>query len=1379
MFLEKSQNKLIEPRPDSNDCNFTGRNREIKEVISQLTSQSTRIVSLHGPPGFGKSKVTIAVGHDLSSKGKAVYRVELDEVYTKDQLVSSLLRFVSDQSLTHLEPVDFLLRVFSEIKDPVYFILDNADNLLEPEVKDGVIKLIKYILTESPSVTFLVATRESLEFSMLKLIGQKSVRIGPLDMLSSQNLVQKWLPEAFDADCRKIAQFCEHMPLAIRLFCTNISQNELPLNQAVDDFISLIKSDLSRLDDPEELKVEKLNCIIDSSLQRPSFQEKESYLSLSVIHGTFNVEVAAAVWGITTSDAERTLKTLRRKSLVDSSSQPGSYKVHKILRLFARQKGEREINEVLLSSKIRLLQFYISVFVELKERFLSGQSLSSFIDFYEKKQNIISSIIDGCQESSTRDSVFDALTQGVLFLDTVLWSDRDSFNKIYDTAITKAKKYGNNNTFKQLLLAKAFSEVTWGKEEVETMQLLHSTDDIKACSPDEQQGKHSCYLGIHKLANGQIKNGVEHLENCISYLKDTIDPSLKVLKVVTFQILSLYFESTNCLNRAVTFYENARDECKTRGNHDLLIIPRMTSKGLRIKDKKKVKQVNQPLVLEVCFLVAKAAKIFAPVETMKSVEDDVLEMQREINANLSANSKVGWFYLHRSVAGVLAEMTRYNEAIESIQTVIEIQKTTLHHRRVCGVNPSHQDRTDKISEDLGLYEHQEALAKNLFYLAVLQFRQKDYKASLQSQKCALQIREKLYGEPHADIADSCHELGIILRTLGEYEEAVHIHKRALCNRSQLSNENPLKEADSHHELGVTQCTKGDYPSAFDCHKKALKIRLKHLGKWHKDTASSYHELGITQWCLKEYDCALNSHKEALEILLKEVGEHHSTAADSYYEIGKTYFCLKNYHAAYQSHLDGLRSRLNMLGEQHCDTANSWYEIGLTLFTMEWYSSALKYHKRALKARQTLYEAQHSDILLSCHQAGMSYCHTGVEPAQIADSLFQMALVEWKLESYQSSLKAHKEALDIRLNHFGKNHIKTAESYFQLGLIQCDLGLYTEALNSHQEALAIRRKLFGDWHTETANSYLETGNTQIKYGDFDGALSSLENALQIRTNLLIKEQETLGEIHEDPPCWEFYGTGAEPKVIFLSYNQEVKEAVLQDNTSALQLYQCVSTVVREYSSNLQSHPEHLLERGLQNLKEQLIKKANTFCALGYGAEKNSTFPSAKVLHQRALNMRVVLFGEKHRDTANSYHALGSIESNMREFMVAFQLYQHALQIRRDLFGDNHPDVAISYHDLGVLHHQIGEFSNAVHFNELALKIRRKAFGEHHVLTASSYHNVGHMQCHIKYFSAALKSYQRALTIRREVFGESHPLIAKSLLEIEFTKVADYESAVGLD
>ena len=312
---------LVKPRLPAEDKDFMGRGKECEEIMSHLSSESTRIVSIFGPAGFGKSQVAIAVGNDLKCQGKKVYHLELRRVQSKKELISKFLcNFNVSPNCRDLEPEDSLYYQLSQVNDHLDFILDNADRLLEPNVKDDVINLIKEILTKFSNVTFIVTARESPTFLHLDSLGQILIRVGGLGKFYCKNLVQKLLPDSNNDERKKIVQLCGYMPFAIILMCRSITQSKKPLNEALDDFIRSTKRIVRELDNPEDSSDSRLIGIFSSSFESLPQYDKEAFVTLSVIPGSFDEDVATAVLGKSKSKAEMALKRLQRRSLIDSSS---------------------------------------------------------------------------------------------------------------------------------------------------------------------------------------------------------------------------------------------------------------------------------------------------------------------------------------------------------------------------------------------------------------------------------------------------------------------------------------------------------------------------------------------------------------------------------------------------------------------------------------------------------------------------------------------------------------------------------------------------------------------------------------------------------------------------------------------------------------------------------------------------------------------------------------------------------------------------------------------------------------------------------------------------------------------------------------------------
>ena len=75
---------------------------------------------------------------------------------------------------------------------------------------------------------------------------------------------------------------------------------------------------------------------------------------------------------------------------------------------------------------------------------------------------------------------------------------------------------------------------------------------------------------------------------------------------------------------------------------------------------------------------------------------------------------------------------------------------------------------------------------------------------------------------------------------GDYTSATESHKRALNIRQKVLGQDHENIADGYFNLGVAQYMLKDYASATESHKRALNIRQKVLGEDHENTADSYH-----------------------------------------------------------------------------------------------------------------------------------------------------------------------------------------------------------------------------------------------------------------------------------------------------------------------------------------------------------------------------------------------------------------------------------------------------------------------------------------------------------------------------------------------------------
>ena len=90
-----------------------------------------------------------------------------------------------------------------------------------------------------------------------------------------------------------------------------------------------------------------------------------------------------------------------------------------------------------------------------------------------------------------------------------------------------------------------------------------------------------------------------------------------------------------------------------------------------------------------------------------------------------------------------------------------------------------------------------------------------------------------------------------------------------------------------------------------------------------------------------------------------------------------------------------------------------------------------------------------------------------------------------------------------------------------------------------------------------------------------------------------------------------------------------------------------------------------------------------------------------------------------ESTSSYFSLGETQHQMQGYKAALQSHQRALAIRIKLFGKEHESTADSYFSLGVTQHQMHDYNAAQQSKQRALNcleknmkalLRIKLFGE---------------------------------------------------------------------
>ena len=603
---------------------FIGRQQKIKDISHALTSTSARLVSVSGPPGFGKTSLAIAVGHQLRQLGLPVYFLSLRSVKTAEELISDFLNtFASDVTGRERSKLCGLL---SAIPSNICIILDNADDVFDSggETSQDVLDLLENIFSHCENVSFLLTTRTSLQ-SVLgrKFENQKSVSVASLDRKSAQMLVQELVLTADENECCKVAEVCGNVPLAIKLLCGQIVDEKKSISQFLDNFSRSSKKLADLLDDPDAPTDQRLNVLFESYFKRLSREEQEAFVCLSVfVSEAFDERAAVNVIGGDEDTAKKTLLRLKRKYLVEgNSSKSVLFSFHPLIRSFGSEKAA-DMNEIAREAQRRFLSYYVKLFEDLNNQFLAGNSLLAFHDFEFNKENMMHSLSEGLQDEVVCDSIFDVLSDADLFLDTIFYfQDEGIFQEIYKSAIAKAKEQRKFKAVHQLLIAKAFGEITW--HDGATFVLLNEAEEIENQNPlltsEAAIGKRMCYHGIRLLSHGAAANTAEILGRGISLLSF----ENTVLKVLCCQILALITPH----EQKLSYYRNiVLTECANRPSLYAFF------KAIQGDEKENPKALSQPLILPLALLINSVADDNDMKEVIYKLGLPISKLQKEIEA---------------------------------------------------------------------------------------------------------------------------------------------------------------------------------------------------------------------------------------------------------------------------------------------------------------------------------------------------------------------------------------------------------------------------------------------------------------------------------------------------------------------------------------------------------------------------------------------------------------------------------------------------------------------------------------------------------------------------------------------------------------------------
>ncbi|MFT7582190.1 MAG: putative ATPase [Myxococcota bacterium] len=212
------------PRPDATrstnvsrppPCLF-GRQPTVEELKAKLEAHS--LVTITGPPGMGKTHLSLDFAWRAAQQERAVWTVFLLNARTLKDVVTAIERAIATQPEeiedAHVR-LDVLGALLDEVQAPL-LVLDNGEHILEI-----VREVITALLTGAPHLNILLTSREATGLPQ-----EATVALGPLPVEAAAALLAESLKrltwgradaEADPDDLTRIATAVDCVPLALVL----------------------------------------------------------------------------------------------------------------------------------------------------------------------------------------------------------------------------------------------------------------------------------------------------------------------------------------------------------------------------------------------------------------------------------------------------------------------------------------------------------------------------------------------------------------------------------------------------------------------------------------------------------------------------------------------------------------------------------------------------------------------------------------------------------------------------------------------------------------------------------------------------------------------------------------------------------------------------------------------------------------------------------------------------------------------------------------------------------------------------------------------------------------------------------------------------------
>ena len=318
---------------------FVNREQEQKMIMQSVTgsiSHRSRIITITGSPGYGKTTLANVCCHSFVSQGIPVRYVDLQHVCTIKGIVVKILHAVG-WTVPDLSMEQLSMWASQRQNGVLVLVLDNVDcfTLSGDGLKKEFSRLIKdFIVKPSLAIHVILTTQYHLSYI-------DSFQLVELDRLSESHAKELLLhcnPSLTANTATTLAYFTDGNPLALRILSALLHMPNAP---PIQTLLKQVHFDPVKALSPDSMH-EKLNHVLKVAISYLSDEDHQCFLVVCQFPSSFDEASATVVLSHFVNDSESTcLAHLQDRSLLEYNRNTQRYAVISLLKAFVNSTSRR------------------------------------------------------------------------------------------------------------------------------------------------------------------------------------------------------------------------------------------------------------------------------------------------------------------------------------------------------------------------------------------------------------------------------------------------------------------------------------------------------------------------------------------------------------------------------------------------------------------------------------------------------------------------------------------------------------------------------------------------------------------------------------------------------------------------------------------------------------------------------------------------------------------------------------------------------------------------------------------------------------------------------------------------------------------------------